>query len=180
MRPCMQKYLSRLCKPAPYLQGMLGLIFLLISGCEKDDICVDGDTPLLVVRFFDSTDPETPKAVESLRVIGFDNGNPVPTFADRSTLDSIALPLRTDVPETTFILIRDSEDAEGVDTGNPDTLRIAYETRDVFISRACGFVANYENLDAQLETGPENWIQSIGVDTSSVQTQDSRHVSIYH
>lgn len=156
------------------------LMSLLFAGCEKDDICVDGDTPLLVIRFFDSAQPETPKAVDQLRVIGLENGDPVPTFADRSSLDSIALPLRPGEAETAFILIRDSQDEDGVETGNADTLRLSYLTSEVFISRACGFVANYEALDGTLEAGSENWIQSIEVDTTSVQTQERRHVSIFH
>lgn len=176
----MQKLLSRSCKPIQSATWFCSLMLFLLIGCEKDDICVDGDTPLLVIRFFDSAQPETPKAVDQLRVIGLGNGDPVSTFADRSSLDSIALPLRPGETETTFILIRDSQDEEGVETGNPDTLQLNYITREEFVSRACGFIANYEELESQLQTSSENWIQSIEVDTTSVQNQDSRHVSIYH
>ena len=176
----MEKLLSRSCKPVHIVSWFCSLMFSLLIGCEKDDICVDGDTPLLVIRFFDSTEPGTPKAVDQLRVIGLGNEDPVPTFTDRSSLDSIALPLRPGETETAFILIRDSQDEEGVETGNPDTLRLSYSTREEFVSRACGFIANYEELEGELQTGSENWIQSIEVDTTSVQNQDSRHVSIYH
>ena len=176
----MLKHFFRTSKPVLTALWFSGLFFLWVVSCEKDDICVDGDSPLLVIRFFDSAQPETPKAVNQLRVIGLENGDPVSTFADRSSLDSIALPLRPGESETTFILIRDSEDEDGVETGNPDTLRLTYLTSEVFISRACGFVANYEELDGQLENGSDNWIQTLEVDTTSVQTQDSRHVSIYH
>lgn len=176
----MQKLFPRSCKPIQIATWFSSLLLFMLVGCEKDDICVDGDTPLLVIRFFDSARPETPKAVDKLRVIGLGNGDPVPTIADRTSLDSIALPLRPGETETTFILIRDSQDEDGVETGNPDTLRLDYVTREAFISRACGFIANYEGLEGQLQTGSENWIQSIEVDTTSVQNQDSRHVSIYH
>ena len=176
----MLKHFFRTSKPVLTALWFSGLFFLWVVSCEKDDICVDGDTPLLVIRFFDSAQPETPKAVNQVRVIELENGDPVSTFADRSSLDSIALPLRPGESETTFILIRDSEDEDGVETGNPDTLRLTYLTSEVFISRACGFIANYEELDGQLENGSENWIQTLEVDTTSVQTQDSRHVSIYH
>ncbi len=165
---------------SPILKGLLWLLCLWMAGCEKDDICVDGDTPLLVVQFFDQAEPETPKEVERLRVIGLGNGSPVPTFADRSNRDSIALPLRPGEEETTFILIRDSRDDEGVDTGNPDTLRLTYETLGAFVSRACGFVANYENLSGTLQPDTANWILNIEVDTTSVQSQEIRHVSIFH
>ena len=176
----MLKHFFRTSKPVLTALWFSGLFFLWVVSCEKDDICVDGDTPLLVIRFFDSAQPETPKAVSQLRVVGLENGEPVSTFADRSSLDSIALPLRPGESETTFILIRDSRDEDGVEAGNPDTLRLTYLTSEVFISRACGFIANYENLDGQLENGSENWIQTLEVDTTSVQTMDSRHVSIFH
>lgn len=173
-------------RPSPFRMPLFpvwwfcGLMSFLFFGCEKDDICVDGDTPLLVIRFFDSAQPETPKAVDRLRVIGLENGDPVPTFADRSSPDSIAVPLRPGEAETAFILIRDSQDEDGVETGNADTLRLSYLTSEVFVSRACGFIANYEALEGTLETGSENWIQSVEVDTTSVQTQDRSHVSIFH
>lgn len=176
----MLKHLFPRAKPVLMTLWFSSLLFVWVGGCEKDDICVDGDTPLLVIRFFDFAQPDTPKAVTRLRVLGLENGNPVPTFTDRSNLDSISLPLRPGETETSFILIRDSQDEDGVETGNPDTLRLTYLTSEVFVSRACGFIANYEDLDGQVENGSENWIQNLEVDTTSVQTQDSRHVSIYH
>ena len=156
------------------------LLFIGLFSCEKDDICVDGDTPLLIIRFLDNTEPDTSKDVNRLRVIGLGQEFPVNTFADRSTLDSIAIPLRPEEPETTFILINDSEDEDGVEIGNADTLRFSYGTTGAFISRACGFVANYENLESELEPDTENWIQTIEVLNASVQTQDTTHVAIFH
>jgi hypothetical protein len=147
--------------------------------CEKDDICVDGDTALLVLRFYDNAAPESSKAVSRLRVIGLGQDAPVNTFADRSNLDSIALPLRPGEPETSFILIFNSQDGEGGETGNADTLRFNYETREVFISRACGFVAQYEGLGAELQIGTGNWIQNVEVVNPTVQTLQP-HVSVFH
>jgi hypothetical protein len=158
----------------------LGLCMLLTCRCEKDDICVDGDTPLLVVRFFDSENPGNPKSVISLRVLGLGQENAVNTFADRSTQDSIAIPLRPGETETTFVMIQDSADEEGLETGNPDTVRFNYTTGEVFISRACGFVAQYEGLQSQLQAGSGNWIRNIEVDNPLVINQDSTHVSIFH
>lgn len=170
----------------PRVKVVLGLgllFFLLLSGamgCEKDDICVDGDTPLLIIKFYDIEDPETLKAVNNLRVIGLGKEDPVDTFADQSTLDSIALPLRAEEEETTFVLILDSDEEDGIETGNADTLQFSYETLGAFVSRACGFVANYENLDSRLEPDTLNWIQNIEVLIPSVKTQDTTHVSIFH
>ena len=59
------------------------------SACEKDDICIEGDTPQLVIRFYDIENPTEYKAVPGLRVAGAGKEFTVSTFADRSDLDSI-------------------------------------------------------------------------------------------
>jgi hypothetical protein len=159
---------------------VFGLCLFSAGGCEKDDICVDGDTPLLIIKFFDNENPENTKNVNRLRVLGFGREETVGTFTDRSTLDSIAIPLRPGELETTFIIILDSEDEQEMEIGNPDTVRFDYTTREVFISRACGFVSQYESLESRLQEGTENWIQNIEVENTSVQNMEGAHVSIFH
>ena len=161
----------------------LFLIFLLLlsaHSCEKDDICVEGDTPLLIIGFYDSENPEELKTVNSLRVVGLGQEFPVDTFSDRTTLDSISIPLRINQPNTGFVLIRDSATEDDLETGNIDTLTFDYTTREVFTSRACGFVANYEQLTDSLTIDTDNWIQSIGIIDSIINSQVSIHVQIFH
>jgi hypothetical protein len=153
--------------------------FFIVS-CEKDDICVDGDTPLLIIRFYDQANPESTKSVNGIRVIGIGNGSPVNTFTDRSSLDSISLPLRLDMGATDFIIIRDSEDDNGMEIGNTDTVRFTYSPGRSFVSRACGFIGQYEDLTSQLTTDTDNWIQSIEIAAPLVQSIDSAHVKIFH
>lgn len=152
----------------------------LFMGCEKDDICVDGDTPLLVIRFYDMANPGTPKAINRLRVVGAGQADPVDTFTDRSNLDSIAIPLRLDAQRTSFAFIQDSEDSDGQDLGNPDTLHFDYELLEVYVSRACGFVGQYEGLSATLEADGTPWIDSVHVNIPSVTNMQLAHVSIFH
>ena len=154
--------------------------FLFINACEKDDICVEGDTPLLIIRFYDSEDPTELKSVSSLRVIGIGQTDPVDTFTDRSSLDSISIPLRINQPDTGFLLISDSADEDDLETGNIDTLTFTYNTEEVFVSRACGFVANYNDLSDSLTDGSENWIQDIEIINSTINSQASAHVQIFH
>ncbi len=160
----------------------LAIIFTgILSGCEKDDICVDGDTPLLVVNFYDVEIPTEGKNVPSLRVVGLGQSDPVNTFSDRSNRDSVGLPLRSDVPQTGFVLFRNSGSAEdGTETGNPDTLYLNYTISEEFISRACGFVPNYGELEAELQGDAAPWIDSIAVVNPSVQSTLTTHVAIYH
>lgn len=148
--------------------------------CEKDDICVDGDTPQLIIRFYDADNTTEFKEVPSLRVVGLGQATTVNTIADRTALDSIAIPLRINELNTGFVLILDSADENEMETGNIDTLTFNYTTKEVFVSRACGFVANYEGLSEELTTESDNWIQNIEIVSSLVQKQDSAHVKIFH
>ncbi len=161
--------------------GLILLVsFLAISSCEKDDICVDGDTPLLIIRFYDVADSTTVKSVAGLRIIGIGNGAPVNTFTDRSSSDSVAIPLRINEAATQFQFILNSDGDDGAETGNTDTLQFYYETKEVFISRACGFIANYEIETDTLTIDTDNWIQGIEITNSSVTSQESAHVKIFH
>ena len=165
------------------LTGLLFCFLLLaaIQACEKDDICVEADTPLLVVSFFNSDSPEEKKGVTRLRVIGLGQEQVINTFNDRSTLDSIGIPLRIDSQRTGFVFIFQSEDSEdGEETGNRDTVYFDYTTREEFTSRACGFVVRYEGLTAERTADQENWIDSVRVTQASVISSDSTHVSIFH
>jgi hypothetical protein len=159
---------------------LFALVFILSYSCEKDDICVDGDTPLLIIRFYDVTDTLLPKAAPALRIVGIENGNPVNTFTDRSSLDSVALPLRINETVTSFKIILNSDGDDDVETGNIDTLVFNYETQEVFVSRACGFVANYDNLTELLTADADNWIQNIEIANPSIKSLDSAHVKIFH
>ncbi len=156
----------------------LGIIFF--SACEKDDICVDGSTPLLVVRFYDEADTANTKSVTTLRVVGLGQTSTVNTYADRSTADSLAIPLNPSSPSTTYLLIANSADEDEVEIGNTDTLTIIHETKEVFISRACGFVANYDNLETNLTADGDIWIKDIEIISATVQNSDSAHVKIFH
>ena len=159
------------------------LAILSFAACEKDDICVDGDTPLLIIRFYNLNDTTATKAVPKLRVVGLGQNTTVNTIADRSSaLDSIGIPLRIGEANTRFLFITNSADnTNGAETGNIDTLTFTYETKEVFVSRACGFVANYDNLKTDTTTADsERWIQNIIVEDSLVQNQAAAHVKIYH
>ena len=121
-------------------------MFLWISGCQRDDLCGEANatTPRLIITFNDASNPEERKDATSLKVLGEGFDNAVPGL-DRVTTDSIAIPLRSLSEETSYIFILNSEDTEeGAETGNIDTLRFTYSTNEIFLSRACGVVANYE------------------------------------
>ena len=118
--------------------------------------------------------------MSKLRVIGLGNGAPVGTFTDRSNIDSVGLPMRADENRTGFVLISNSADnSDGVETGNGDTLYFDYQTRSLFVSRACGFVPNFDGLSASPQPDPSIWIDSVEVKQTTIANSTSAHVSIY-
>lgn len=157
-------------------------IFINFSSCEKDDICVDGDTPFLIVGFFDVGDTTAFKEVNSLRIraIDIDEIFTSDNFIDRSTVrDSIFIPLRLDANTTAFEFILNSEGDD--ETGNIDNLSFSYDVGEQFISRGCGFVGNYNNLDTIRTLSNEDWIQRITVvEENIVNNPTAIHVKIFH
>ena len=49
-----------------------------------------------------------------------------------------------------------------------------------FISRACGFVPNFENLQAGIQDDLSIWIDSVRVVNPTVESIQTTHVAIYH
>lgn len=166
---------------------VLFLIFisLFIGSCEKDDICVDGDTPLLVIEFYDNatfgTEEETLKAATKLRVVGDGQTVTVNTVADRTDLEKIEIPLKVNETSTAYhFILNSANDDNMVETGNTDTITFNYVNKEVFVSRACGFIMNYDELSQSLTPDADNWIQNITISETLVENQAVTHVKIYH
>ena len=169
------------------MKRLLPILFLLsivqFSSCEKDDICVEGDTPLLIIGFFDAEDTTASKNVSRLRVRESGLDTIVDTFDDRTNRDSIGLPLRIASSSTEFVFIINSRDDEETEEelGNRDTLRFNYEVNERFVSRACGFVANYNSLDTVRQVRPdEDWIKRITLVDTNIVNSNAIHVKIFH
>jgi len=171
------------------------LISILITavlgfmGCEKDDICVDGTTPLLIVRFYDVDNRTELKKVPKFRVVGIGQSTTVIGVADRTDLDSIAIPLKVGEDVTGFYFINnsvdvDAEDPNGqaikVEGGDLDSLYFNYNRENKFVSRACGFIANFDNLSGDIKLESENWIKDVEILVPLVDNSSEAHVKIYH
>ncbi len=167
---------------------LLFVVIVHFSSCEKDDICVEGDTPFLVIGFYDITDT-TFKSVSNLRIKALDNDSILNNtseygFSDRSNSpDSIFVPLRISESTTMFELISNSasdEENSTIETGNIDTLIFNYSVEERFISRACGFVANFNQLDTTRQVFSTDWIKGINIVDSTVTNSNLIHVQIFH
>ena len=167
---------------AAYVWVLLLAVLLATGSCEKDDICVDGDTPLLAIGFFDLTDPEvlTAKEVSSLRIREINSEGFPPSVSDRSTTDSVAIPLPNNVQTVSYELISNSATIDDTETGNIDTLTITYTRGQRFVSRACGFVAVYEDITPSLVNDGDNWIQDIVVIDTTIRFTNRIHLKVLH
>ncbi len=158
------------------------------SSCERDDICVEGDTPLLVIGFFDVEDTLSFKPVPGFRLRAIDNDSVLNNvslyqFSDRSTEnDSILIPLQIATNSTSFEFITNSSDDDmtGEETGTVDVLNFNYTVNSEFITRACGFIANFDGLEINQETGGTGWIQEIRIVESNIQRTNQIHVKVLH
>jgi len=104
----------------------------------------------------------------------------LPVIANTSA-SLISLPLRPNQGSTDFILSRNLTPNDTTTT-NIDLLAFTYATTEKFISRACGFIANYNTLEAVLtiETADGNWIKEIEIVIPEIENSTETHVKIYH
>ncbi|MFT5738596.1 MAG: hypothetical protein ACI9SG_002953 [Maribacter sp.] len=160
---------------------LLFLYLLTVASCEKDDICVEGNTPLMVIEFFDINNRDNLKNVTTLRVVGEGQTVTVNTVTDRTNLNTITIPLKTAADTTGFLLIANSaSNDDGFELGNIDTVSFNYARLEDFKSRACGFIVNYEGLNGVFQTDTDNWIQDIEIMRTEIINSDSTHVKIFH
>lgn len=159
----------------------LAFLVLLTPGCEKDDICDEyaRTTPRLILSFYDFSNANNLKTVNSLEIKGEGASAPLGVF---SGVSKIELPLRTtdDFTRYTFRLNSNNDAAD-----NTDFLQINYTRDDVYVSRACGYKTVFRLADANAvqltDPVPSDalWIKSITINTLDISNEDETHVNIY-
>jgi hypothetical protein len=178
------------------MKKILILLFIAVftfSSCEKDDIC-DGNTPTtprLVFEFYDILNPSVLKNVNNLKVIGNGMTNGI-VFNETATDDSkylangntISIPLKTNVNTTTYRFILNSGNL------NPtlidiDEVTFNYTSRDIFVSRACGFKAlfTFDPFNKVVHTAIPatklRWMQFISVEKSNIDNENETHIKVF-
>ncbi len=149
---------------------------IVLSSCERDDICIDDTTPNFVLRFFDNDDPTDFKTINQLSI----KSTTSITAGDSllfSSVDSISIPVNTTTNSTQYILTVNSNDAS---TLNRDTLTITYVAQDVFVGRSCGFKSIFNNVTYNVTVDSDNWIQGIEVVTDQIENETQAHLKILH
>ena len=164
---------------------LIGVLFVTITSCEKDDICPEGTstTPLLILRFYDIADNDALKQVVGLYAYALEDDDSLITISGliQGNTDSLAIPLRTDQMSTRFAIYNEhSLDENGNPQGNPETLTVNYTSEDVYVSRACGFKTVYNGLLLNVALDGDNWILNSEVVETDVESQNQAHVKIFH
>lgn len=122
---------------------IFGIFLLLISCGSDDDICLSSEsTPRLKMRFRNADGALV--RLDSLYVDVNYDGKTYKNIITQANVDSIRIPLRIDDSPYTDVRfrLRKREDTSNV--------RISYDKKAIYVSPACGFKINFENMKAEL------------------------------
>ena len=63
-----------------------------------------------------------------------------------------------------------------------DIITITYTTKQVYVSRACGFKTVFKNVALTVENDGDNWIQFIQSvnDNQTIENENAPNYNIYH
>jgi hypothetical protein len=150
--------------------NLVGLLLALsLIACEKDDICVDGDSALLQIEFRDVSNQEVVKNVAGLSIF---LNEEVYQGIENKTVSKIDLALAADQTLYTSDLIKSGVDAA-------DRIVLSVTPKMTYVSRACGFVLEFEGLSVR-SLSQKSWISSIEVINESINASNAPHLVIYH
>ena len=154
---------------------ILALVSLLIlSSCEKDDVCVENDSVYINLVFFSVEDGSTAKSVSGFSLLDL-NGDIVQNY-DNTTVSAIALVLPTS--ETSYdLILQKRTEVDGLTINTNDTLNFNYIPKATYVSRACGYIRTYTDLSIN---STSNWINEVIVNSSEINSNSDEHVAILH
>ena len=137
---------------------VFGFLLLLNSCGSDDDICLNSDsTPRLKFKFkVPNTDSNQLATIDTLYVdVDYGKATLTSIIKAQQKVDSIYVPMRVDDVPYTDIYFRTRK------AGPRSKLRVSYTTKKIYVSPACGYKINYENLNAELlEKNPVQIVES--------------------
>lgn len=159
---------------------ILIIIGSLFISCERDDICAEATvtTPKLVIEFFDAENTGDLKNIRDLEVREIEKETNDSLLFNSGS--SIAIPLKTDAIETSYVFNLNALAESG---GLTDTLTFSYSTEELYVSRACGFKVDFIDLRVDLENqedNPQSWIRDIEIRETIIENEAETHLFIYY
>ena len=141
----------------------LSFLFILASCGSDDDICLSSDsTPRLKLKFRSAANTSNQLIRIDTLYVDVDYGKTSLTnvMTAQPNVDSIFVPMRVDNAVYTDIYFRTRKN------GPRSKMRVSYITKPIYVSPACGYKINYENLNAEL------------LESNPVQNVESNHTSL--
>ncbi len=151
---------------------LLLFVILIVSqiSCEIDDICLDGGTPQLIVRFCDEKSPADTIIFKKPLKLFIGAVKEKDTLYKGVSLDSLVLPLNTAKNLTSFWL--ETNDDKKV----KDIITLKYDKEDVFVSKSCGYKTIFKNVKKE-KTG--SWIKKMILKSTNIENEKKAHLYIY-
>ena len=148
--------------------NILFLLVIIILGCEKDDICIEGSesTSRITIGFIDY-ESKTDKGItlNSIRGIGLDS------IIERFNGNNLKLPLMANSNKTKYVF----EYNETL-----DTLILHHQTIHKYLNRSCGYISNFI-VKSDTETSKNyGWIKEVSIENDSIFNEEKTNILIHY
>ena len=143
---------------------LIALAIIAILSCEKDDICLEGTTPNLIISFYNKDTLSDKKEVTKMDVWAEGKDS----IYTEVTKDSIFLPLDLNNNITTYN-IRTNDIV--------DQITVKYTRNEIYVSRSCGYKFDFEDVET---SSTFNWIDNIILIDTIINHEETAHIHITH
>ena len=148
--------------------NILFLFVIIILGCEKDDICIEGseNTSRITIGFIDY-EIKTDKGItlNSIRGIGLDS------IIERFNGNNLKLPLMASSNKTEYVF----EYNETL-----DTLILHHQTIHKYLNRSCGYISNFiVKSDTEILKN-HGWIKEVSIENDSIFNEEKTNILIHY
>lgn len=165
----------------------IGFFNLVLTGCEKDDVCIETPiTPQLQIVFEDA---ENNNPAESLRkrVVGLlirqiAIADTLKVLLNTAQTDSISIPLNVNENSVVYEFT-ENFGAQDSTVIRRDTITFNYLRNNVYVNRACGFKTEFTDLEEESNlntTDDSKWINRINVENTTINNEEEIHITIFH
>ena len=149
-------------------RSFLFLLVIILIGCEKDDICIEGseNTNRITLGFVDYKS-KGPKdiSLESIRGIGIDS------IIEGINGNYLKFPLMVNSNITKYVFEYNQ---------TLDTLTIHHRTIHKYLNRSCGYVSNFIiKSDTEISKN-HGWIREVSILNDSIFNEEKTNILIHY